>query len=106
VSGIHHSVADLVEEPAMRPLAGQDAHRRGLAMADAGRARLVRSAPLEVAVEVEDDRGHLVELRSTPDGLTWSCDCAPASSGTFCAHCVAAGTVCWRSAPKRRRPPG
>ena len=101
---IHHSVADLVEEPAPRRLAAtSDAYERGLAIADGGAAELVEGGPLLVRVRVGDEGiYYLVELHSPPGGLAWSCDCPVGSSGEFCAHCVAAALIAWRLAPKRR----
>jgi len=100
---IKHSVADLVEEPEPRRLAGPEAYEQGWVLVNADQARLARGGPLLSTVDVVDGTAHVVELRSTEEGLTWACDCPAGAAGAFCAHCVAAAVVTWRSAPKRRR---
>jgi uncharacterized Zn finger protein len=104
-AGISQSVADLVEEPTPRRLASPADYERGQSLVERGAARLREGGPLRVVVEVGDDEGgedRQVELRSTPEGLAWSCDCPSAAAGAFCAHSVAASVITWRSAPNRR----
>ena len=102
--GINQSVADLVEEPAPRRLARQADYEHGQSLVQQG-AAVLEGGPLRVVVQVsdgEDGEDRRVELRATGEGLTWSCDCPSGVTGTFCAHCVAASVITWRSAPKRR----
>ncbi len=100
------SVADLVDEEALRRLAGgEEPLERARAAADAGRVELRDFGPLAVRASVEDaGEVHEVALGSTADGLEWSCTCPEGSRGIFCAHAAAAGIEAWRRSPPRRRP--
>jgi uncharacterized Zn finger protein len=98
------SIADLVEEEPLKRLANPDALEQGTALAAQDHVHLEAFGPLQVTARVDDiDGGHQVELRSTSDGLTWSCTCPDGQGGAFCKHAVAAARVTWQRAPKRRR---
>ena len=96
------SVADLVEPATMLRLAHARDLEAGCALANQARVTLVTFAPLEVHAAVHDDVDRHVELRSTMDGLVWSCDCPEGMQGTFCRHCVAAAKMAWEKAPPKR----
>jgi uncharacterized Zn finger protein len=96
------SVADLVE-PATLPQRASEADLEvGRTLAERGSVVLARFGPLEVHATVADDPDRQVVLRSTADGLTWSCDCPEGQAGMFCRHCVAAAVITWQRAPTRR----
>jgi uncharacterized Zn finger protein len=98
------SIADLVEEERRERLADPDTLRQGADLAAQDHVHLEAFGPLQVTARVEDTGGvHRVELRSTGDGLEWSCTCPDAQGGAFCRHAVAAARVTWQRAPKRRR---
>jgi hypothetical protein len=96
------SIADLVEEPRLRELVGQDELlARGQALADGGSVRLRDAGPLGATAEVEDGTPRTVIFSTSGRGdLRWTCSCMPER---FCAHATAAAIEVWRRAPKRRR---
>ena len=95
------SVADLVEEPALRRLVTPDVYARGADCAARGCVILGAFGPLRVSARVAET--HEVELRSTPDGLAWACTCGAGKRGSFCEHAVATALETWRRSPPRRR---
>jgi uncharacterized Zn finger protein len=97
------SIADLVEEPALKHLATEDAYAQGANLAANGSVHSIKAGPLGVTAHVEDTGSYTVELvRTDDDKLSWSCTCQEAQRGTFCKHCVATGIETWRQAPPRR----
>jgi uncharacterized Zn finger protein len=99
------SVADLVEDSALRHLASVQAYAEGQRDAEAGRVKLGAFGPLRVTADVTDDEGvWQVVLRSGSEGLVWSCTCPDGRHYAFCRHCVAAAIVTWREAPAHRAP--
>ncbi len=97
------SIADLVEEPALKHLATQDAYAHGVTLAANGSVHFVKAGPIGVTAQVEDTGSYTVELlRTDDDKLSWSCTCQEGQLGTFCKHCVATGIETWRQAPPRR----
>src|SRR5690348_15598832 len=97
------SVADLVEEAALRRLVGPEPYADGLRLANAGAVRLVEFAPLKVVAEVADGTPPpRVELVSNEGELAWRCECDEGVSGLGCRHLAAAGIETWRNAPARR----
>ncbi len=98
------SIADLVEEPALKDRATQDAYAQGVTLAAKGSVHFVKAGPLGVTAHVEDAESYTVELLRTDDEkLSWSCTCQAGQHGTFCKHCVATGIETWRKAPPRRK---
>ena len=98
------SIADLVEEQAMKHLATQDAYAQGVNLAANGSVHFVKAGPVGVTARVEDTEFYTVELlRTDDDKLSWSCTCQEAKNGTFCKHCVATGIETWRQAPPRQK---
>jgi uncharacterized Zn finger protein len=95
------SVADLVEEAALRRLAPVRALERGRRAADAGAVELADFGPLVVRARVGEER-HEVVLRSTEEGLRWSCTCPEGKAGGLCEHAAAAAIETWRRSPRRR----
>jgi len=99
------SVADLVEEPALRRLVGPEPYSEGLALADAGAVRLVEFAPLKVVADVADGSPPpRVELESREGELAWRCECDEGVAGLGCRHLAATGIVTWRRSPGRSSP--
>ncbi|TMD29841.1 MAG: hypothetical protein E6I94_05910 [Chloroflexi bacterium] len=97
------SVADLVEEAALRRLVGPEPYADGLRLADAGAVRLVEFTPLTVVAKVADGTpAPRVELASKDGELAWRCECDEGITGLGCRHLAAAGIETWRSAPARR----
>jgi uncharacterized Zn finger protein len=97
------SVADLVEEPALRRLVGPEPYDEGLALADAGAVRLIDFGPLTVVAEVADGSPPpRVELESQDGELAWRCECPEGVAGLGCRHLAATGIVTWRKSPARR----
>ena len=97
------SVADLVEEDELRKLAAAGELARGSTLADEGRVRLERFAPLSVTAVVEDGSLFEVGLWVAEGRLVWACTCPAGAGGAFCPHAVAAARETWRRAPRRRR---
>ena len=97
------SVADLVEEGALRSLVDDGAvWEGGLELAGTGAVRLTFFEPLRVLAEVDDGGGMAeVELASVDDALIWTCTCPDGSEGRACRHFVAAARTTWESAPPR-----
>jgi len=95
------SVADLVEESALRALASDPSvWAGGEELAGTSAVRLASFEPLRVLAEVDDGGGVAeVELASIDDALEWTCTCADGAEGRPCRHLVAAGLVTWESAP-------
>lgn len=96
------SVADLVEDSAMKQLATGDAYTRGNQLAAQGAVQFVTFEPVAVTAHVEDGESYMVDLlRTDGDTLAWSCGCLDGLAGAFCRHCVAAGRETWLKSPKR-----
>src|SRR2546425_11443862 len=97
------SVADLVEEAALRRLVGPEPYADGLRLADAGAVRLVEFTPLTVVAEVADGTPPpRVELASKDGELAWRCECDEGITGLGCRHPAAAGLETWRRPPAPR----
>jgi uncharacterized Zn finger protein len=94
------SVADLVEESELRRLAGPGTLAEGRELAKGGKVHIWDFTPLSVGATVQDE--HNVELRSTNEGLTWSCSCDAGALSELCEHAVAVALETWRRAPPRR----
>jgi uncharacterized Zn finger protein len=95
------SVADLVEEPALRRLTTSEAFREGMALADGGRVHLGIFGPLRVTAELDGGAPCEVELRSAQAGLEWSCECDAGQVATLCSHAVATAIETWHRSPVR-----
>ena len=94
------SVADLVDENELRRLAAPGTLAEGRDLAKRGTVHIWEFTPLNVGATVEDE--HNVELRSTGEGLAWSCSCPAGSSSDFCEHAVAVAIETWRRSPPQR----
>jgi uncharacterized Zn finger protein len=98
------SVADLVEEPALRQLVGPEPYAQGLALADAGSVRLVEFGPVMVVAEIADGSPPpRVELAVRDGELAWRCECEEGVAGLGCRHLAATGIVTWRRSPRRQK---
>ena len=96
------SVADLVEEPALRALVGDDVvFESGRELADAGAVTLAEVSPLRVTATVAGEPACHIELVSEEHGLSWSGTCPVAQRGLPCRHLAAAAVETWRRAPNR-----
>ncbi len=95
------SVADLVDESALKELASDPAiWAAGEELAGTGAVRLIEFGPLRVLAEVEDGGGMAdVELASIEGALDWTCTCPDGIEGRPCRHVVAAGLVTGTQAP-------
>jgi uncharacterized Zn finger protein len=97
------SVADLVEEAALRRLVGPEPYADGLRLADAGVVRFLEFGPSSVVADVADGTPPpRVELTSKDGELAWRCECDEGVAGLGCRHLAAAGIETWRRAPTRR----
>jgi uncharacterized Zn finger protein len=90
------SVAELVEEPALRRLARPDSFEEGARWAEAGVVRIVDAEPHAVTAEVRDADPCQVELRTAHGELEWTCSCGADADGNLCSHGVAAAVVAGR----------
>ena len=96
------SVADLVEDAALRQLADAETYSRGVELAE--RVRMTAFGPQRVAATVESGDGPAsVELTSADDALAWSCTAGDASPALICPHVIAVAVETWRRAPNRRQ---
>lgn len=96
------SVADLVEDVALRRLADAETYSRGVELAE--HVRMSAFGPLRVAATVETgDVPAAVELSAGPSGLEWVCSAGDASAVLICAHAIAVALETWRRAPNRYR---
>ena len=95
------SVADLVDDAALRRLADAETLARGRELAD--RVRMTAFGPLRVVGTVESGgEPATVELTEGPEGLAWTCSAGDASRALICAHVLAIAVETWRRAPKGR----
>jgi uncharacterized Zn finger protein len=97
------SVAELVDENALRRLAGPIGYRQGVDLAVSGCVQLVSFGPGRITARVEDLLFQHVELRSTGRGLSWSCTCREGEAQALCKHGVAVALETWQRASSRRR---
>jgi uncharacterized Zn finger protein len=97
------SVAELVDENALRRLAGPIGYRQGVDLAVSGCVQLASVGPGRVTARVEDLLFQHVELRSTGRGLSWSCTCREGEAQALCKHGVAVALETWQRASSRRR---
>jgi uncharacterized Zn finger protein len=97
------SVAELVDEGALRRLAGPIGYRQGVDLAVSGCVQLVSFAPMRVTARVEDLVFQHVELRSTGTGLRWSCTCREGASRALCKHSVAVAVETRQRTSSQRR---
>jgi len=95
------SVADLVESHLVRALTDADTYAIGVALADGGAVTFDQFGPMHVRAWVVDGERLLVDLRSGPGKLAWSCSEPGGSRGGLCCHCVAAAVETRRHAPAR-----
>ena len=96
------SVAELVEEPALRRLARPDSFEEGARWAEAGVVRIVDAGPHAVTAEVRDADPCQVELRTADGELEWTCSCGADADGNLCSHGVAAAVVAGREMGPRQ----
>jgi hypothetical protein len=94
------SVADLVDDTALRQLADPETYSRGLELAE--RVRMAAFGPLRVEATVESDEPATVALTVMPAGLEWRCSAGDASPALICPHVIAVAVETWRRSPPRR----
>lgn len=99
-----HSIADLVEESAMRKLTTPSNFRLGKEIAGADGVEFIEFSPLKVVARVAMPGivKRTVTFTSEQDGLHYKCSCSN-KPHHFCKHCVATGLVTWEKAPERRK---
>jgi uncharacterized Zn finger protein len=97
------SVADLVQEPAIRALVGDDVvFDAGRELAESGAVTLGELTAERVTASVEGEPPCHVELLATDHGLSWSGTCPVALRAIPCRHLAAAAAATTRGA--RRGP--
>ena len=94
------SVADLIDDTALRALADEETYSRGRELAD--RVRMASFGPLRIVATVDSDAPASVELTVTPTGLGWTCSFGDASPALICPHVIAVALETWRRSPTRR----
>lgn len=95
------SVADLVDDAALRTLADAETYARGKELAS--RVRMSAFGPQRAAATVgSGDEPASVELTVTPDGLAWTCSAGDASPALVCPHVIAVAVETRRRSPARR----
>lgn len=98
------SVADLVSLDRLEALATASNRELGRRIVTEGGVELLEFGPLAVRARVggtpSAGQRRTVELRSGPEGLTWSCTCT--KGDLFCKHCAAAALLVWEKAPARQ----
>ena len=97
------SIAELVHEDALRGLASPIGYKQGVDLAVSGCVQLASLAPARVTARVEDLVLQHVELRSTGNGLSWSCTCREGERQAPCRHSVAVAIETWQGSPSQRR---
>ncbi|MGZ6297393.1 MAG: hypothetical protein ACXWPV_09745, partial [Candidatus Limnocylindrales bacterium] len=95
------SVADLVADHLLRSLTDAETYEAGRQLAAHGAVTFESFEPMRVRAAVDDGGPYLVELRSGPGKLGWSCSEPGGSRGDFCRHCVATAVETWQRAPAR-----
>jgi len=95
------TVADLVDDAALRSLADPETYARGKELA--GRVRMSAFGPQRAGASVESGgEPAVVELSVTPDGLAWTCSAGDASPALVCPHVIAVALQTRRRSPGRR----
>jgi len=95
------SVADLIDDAALRSLADPETYARGKELA--GRVRMSAFGPHRAAATVESGgEPPSVELTVTPGGLAWTCSAGDASPALVCPHVIAVALDTRRRASGRR----
>ncbi|HUS26054.1 MAG TPA: SWIM zinc finger family protein [Nevskiaceae bacterium] len=95
------TVADLIDEVAVKQLATPSNFRLGQEIADNGGVTFTEFTPLKVAAHVAGPTTgpRNTVLEAAPVGLQWNCTCN--SKGQFCKHVVATALETWRKSPAR-----
>ena len=95
------SLVDLVESHLLRNLTDPDTYEAGVELADRGAVEFDELGPLHARARVEDGQALVVDLKSGPGKLIWSCSEPGGSWGALCRHCVAAAVEARHRAPAR-----
>lgn len=95
-------LVDLVESHLLRNLTDPDTYAAGVELADGGTVEFDELGPLHARARVEDGQAYVVDLKSGPGKLIWSCSEPGGSWGALCRHCVAAAVEIRNRAPARR----
>ncbi len=96
------SVAVLVEDVVRGQGVDPKVHRTAVAIADAGRVRLLKSGPLRVVAEVGDGAPVTVILRARVFGQRLSVSAGSETGSGWTPVTLAAAVEAWRRAPNRR----
>lgn len=96
------SVADLIEESAIRDLTTPAVFERGRHIADNGGVDITEFTPLKVSAFVTSTSSPSCTtlLEAAPEGLKWHCTCST-NKARFCKHLVAAALETGRKSPGR-----
>ena len=98
-----NSVADFVQEDAIKNLATPSDFRHGQEIVDIGGVEFTEFTPLKVVASVDTPatQRRTSILEATPAGLKWHCTCT-SNKARFCKHLVAAALETWKKAPSSR----
>lgn len=83
------SISELVDEAALRTLAGEEAFGKGEACLADDCIRFVASTPREVTAVVRDGHMYNTIVRTVDATLGWACSCGDVSREAPCRHVVA-----------------
>jgi hypothetical protein len=95
------SLVDLVQSHLLRNLTDPDTYAAGVELADRGAVEFDELGPLHARARVEDGQALVVDLKSGPGKLIWSCSEPGGSWGALCRHCVAVAVETRHRAPAR-----
>jgi uncharacterized Zn finger protein len=95
------SIADHVEPAKLKELATPADYRLGEEIKANGAVELEEFGPTRVVAHATGGQRRLVELRSTPAGLGYTCTCS-SKLDRPCKHVVAVALETWEKSPKRR----
>lgn len=95
-----NTVADLVEEEAIRALATPSDFRLGQEIAEMGGVEFIEFTPAKVVASVDTPatERRTTILETTPAGLKWHCTCS-SNRARFCKHAIATAIETWKKAP-------
>ncbi len=83
------SLADLLDRPTLRRMAGSRSFERGEHYFEDGRVGLLTERERTVYAKVRGSRTYRAEFRHAAGELAYSCSCPVGRDGSFCKHLVA-----------------
>ncbi|HZP93092.1 MAG TPA: SWIM zinc finger family protein [Burkholderiales bacterium] len=85
------TLADLIDEPALKDLAGDRSFARGTAYLRSGTVTRLVVRNERISARVAGSDTYAVKLWPESGALGWSCTCPMGEQGEFCKHAVATG---------------